>query len=303
MAFRLKRSESARKGARRVARRELKRARCALGDRARDEDERVHEVRKRLKKVRALLRVVRDGLGNQRYHRENARLRDAARPMSMLRDAKVLLAALERLTDDDHRGFPRAAVEAVRAQLLAERVAVCRALLDEEDVFVSTDHVLASAIRKFGRSSSLSRRSRTMLERGVERIHEAADAAFRVADAAPTVEHLHEWRKQSKYLLHALQFVESRARRPPRRLITPLEELTQRLGDDHDLALLHEKVTAATAIDDAAREKLLQAIRLKRRELERKAFALGRRIFRERPASFLQREKKTHVRYREPALA
>ena len=135
------------------------------------------------------------------------------------------------------------------------------------------------------------------------RVYDAADAAFRVAASGPTVEHLHEWRKQSKHLLHVLELVEVRARRIVCRLIAPLHELTQCLGEDHDLALLHEKVTAVNAIDEAAREKLLLAIRFRRTELEREALDLGQRIFRERPASFLRREKKAYVRYREPALA
>lgn len=301
MAFRLKGNESVRDGIRRVARRELEKARRTWRDRGKDEDERVHEVRKRLKKVRALLRLVRDGLGDGHYHRENERLRDTARPLTAVRDAKVLLEALEKLTDDDRRKLSRAALEAVRAQLVAERVAVGRALLDEEDLFVSTDRQLGRTIRKVG-SWSLPRRGRTVLERGAGRVFDAADAAFRVADGEPTVEHLHEWRKQSKYLLHALELVETRARRIAGRLIAPLHELTQCLGEDHDLALLHEKVTAAAAIDDAAREKLLAEIRFRRKELEREALDLGRRIFGERPASFLRHQKKTHVRYREPAL-
>src|SRR5436190_24224574 len=101
MAFRLKPNEAVRKGTRRVARRELEKARRTLRDRGSGEDERVHEVRRSLKKVRALLRLVRDGVGDDHYHRENERVRDAARPLTTVRDAKVLLGALDKLTDDD----------------------------------------------------------------------------------------------------------------------------------------------------------------------------------------------------------
>ena len=39
----------------------------------------MHEARKDMKKLRALLRLARGELGGQTYERENARFRDAAR--------------------------------------------------------------------------------------------------------------------------------------------------------------------------------------------------------------------------------
>jgi hypothetical protein len=57
----------------------------------------IHEARKDLKKTRAVLRLVRDQLGKERYGRENARLREASRALSGSRDATVKADTLERL--------------------------------------------------------------------------------------------------------------------------------------------------------------------------------------------------------------
>jgi hypothetical protein len=54
-------------------------------------DSDIHEARKVLKKARASLRLIRPGLKDRTYRLENNALRDAARPLSALRDAKVLL--------------------------------------------------------------------------------------------------------------------------------------------------------------------------------------------------------------------
>src|SRR5262249_3385268 len=59
--------------------------------------EAVHGVRKRLKKVRALLKLLRNGLGKKLSKRENLRLRDAARPLTEIRDAQALLESLDAL--------------------------------------------------------------------------------------------------------------------------------------------------------------------------------------------------------------
>ena len=53
--------------------------------------EAVHEARKSSKKLRALVRLMRDAIGEKRYRRENTTLRDAVRPLAAMRDAEVPL--------------------------------------------------------------------------------------------------------------------------------------------------------------------------------------------------------------------
>ena len=54
-------------------------------------DEVIHDTRKKLKSARAKLRLLRAAVGRKAYARENAALRDAARPLSRVRDSKVML--------------------------------------------------------------------------------------------------------------------------------------------------------------------------------------------------------------------
>lgn len=57
----------------------------------------VHEVRKSCKRVRGVLRMVREGIGEEIYRRENAAFRDAARPLSPLRDTTVMVETIADL--------------------------------------------------------------------------------------------------------------------------------------------------------------------------------------------------------------
>ena len=50
----------------------------------------IHQTRKCIKRLRAVLRLVRPGIGEHAFKRENARLRDAARLLSKSRDRTVL---------------------------------------------------------------------------------------------------------------------------------------------------------------------------------------------------------------------
>src|SRR6202795_3516136 len=66
-------------------------------------DPRIHDIRKRLKHCRALLRLLRKSLGNDAYQVENAQLRDAVRPLMPVRDAAVLVRALDDLCRSEER--------------------------------------------------------------------------------------------------------------------------------------------------------------------------------------------------------
>src|ERR671917_266737 len=60
-------------------------------------EEAVHEARKDMKKLRALLRLLRGELGDRVRARENAAFRDAARELAGVRDADVMLETLGAL--------------------------------------------------------------------------------------------------------------------------------------------------------------------------------------------------------------
>src|SRR5215470_11897599 len=103
----LKQGEAGTRGTRRIARRQVRSALKKLG-RGTTSDRSVHSARKELKKARATLRLLRDALGRSTYKKENAALRDAARPLSEVRDGRVLLDALNSLVE--YYGAPPATI-------------------------------------------------------------------------------------------------------------------------------------------------------------------------------------------------
>src|SRR5947207_2716692 len=92
--------EAATVSVRRMARKQITKALKTLGGAKQLlEDEDVHDARKRLKKARALLRLLRPALGAPVYRRENGSIRDAARPLTDMRDAKILVETLDKLAE------------------------------------------------------------------------------------------------------------------------------------------------------------------------------------------------------------
>src|SRR5262249_9161848 len=76
----------------------------------------IHSVRKRCKKLRALLRLVRPCLGDV-YTSENAYFRDAARVLAPLRDTHVLRAAFDAVVGHFQGELSPGTFEPLRRQL------------------------------------------------------------------------------------------------------------------------------------------------------------------------------------------
>src|SRR5437762_1561268 len=99
MADPLRKTDPHTRGIRRTVRKQLGKAVESLDGGRPLPDEAVHRARKRLKKARAGLRLLRKALGGRAYDRENACCRDAARPLTEVRDARVLVDTLDQLAE------------------------------------------------------------------------------------------------------------------------------------------------------------------------------------------------------------
>ena len=95
MRYCFKRRERVAKGVERIARDQLDRALKEL--RGKSSDAAIHRARKRLKTVRAVLRLVRPELTTGVFERENTAFRDIGRRLSVVRDADALLETIEDL--------------------------------------------------------------------------------------------------------------------------------------------------------------------------------------------------------------
>ncbi len=116
MSYRIAPSKNLGEEIRRVAGEQVSKAMAELDNADLDRDKVVHQVRKRCKKLRGLLRLVRPGM-EATYANENAAFRDAARLLSSLRDAKTLIGTYDDLMDQFHSQIDRQAFGSIRATL------------------------------------------------------------------------------------------------------------------------------------------------------------------------------------------
>lgn len=113
---------------------------------------------------------------------------------------------------------------------------------------------------------------------------------MRIAARSRASEDLHDWRKQVKYLWHQLQILEPSWPGLLGELASQAHKLADHLGDDHDLAVLRQKITSnADAFETQDRDALLAMLDRRRKQLQDKAFKLGARMFEEKPRRFTTR--------------
>jgi len=249
----------------------------------------VREARKSSKKLRAVVRLVRDQIGEKRYRRENTTLRDAVRPLGRVRDAEVLAHSLDLLAERFAEDLRLRTLDAVRRALCADARRVRGAPATRAAVRHAS--ALAGRVRARLRKWALERRGWRVVRPGIARIYRRARAAKRRADRDPSVECLHEWRKRTKDLRYALELFEPAW--PP--VIDAFEEelhaLTDRLGDHQDLTRLEDRVRAAPEACGTSRDcaALVGLIDARRAELLAEARPIAERVFSEKPRAFVAR--------------
>jgi CHAD domain-containing protein len=289
MAGKLHPDEPGTRGARRIARKRVKSALELIG-RQHPTDHSVHAARKELKKARATLRLVRDALGNSTYKKENAALRDAARPLGEVRDAQILLDALKSLMGHSGGAASRLPLESFQ-RVLSHRRRQSRAVVLRRPGPLKRARKALRAVRSRSEHWHVGRHGWSVLGPGLKRTYSQGRRAFTQARARRADEYLHEWRKQIQYFTHQLQLFAPLGDGPLAELSDRTHQLAGILGDDHDLAVLRERAVEAREVfpTATAHRTLIALIDKCRGGLQDKALRLGAALYREKPAAFTAR--------------
>jgi len=290
MAKLLRHTKSGTKEVQRLLSHHLDQALKALQEGQPLSDAAVHNARKQLKKGRADLRLLRKALGSQAYAYENAALRDVARPLTAVRDARALMDTLDTLMEHSEVQAHALDLDRVRLALRDEYCEVRQHVLTEGNTIESLEASLQAA-RARAKRWTLGRRGWSVLGTGLKRIYRNGREAFAVAQDDPSQEHLHEWRKQAKYLWHQLQVLQPIQPGQLTALADQAHTLANALGDDHDLAILAHKCLEASDKfpDRATMHTLADLIAHRRALLQEEAMALGHRLYEEKPRKFVGR--------------
>src|SRR5688500_5452285 len=200
MAFRFKRKESVSKAVARLAKVCVG---TALKEPREDEFEAIHCARKQIKKMRALIRLVRAEIGDRDVKRRKTRLREAAEYLAPVRDAYIQTQTFEHLMRA-HRGVRAPNFGAALNRKCRDQMQRFR----RNELWVEVRRVLENEIKCFEKLR-FKHSAWAAIRSSLKMSYKTAQNARSAVAADPTPARLHEWRKRVKDLWYNVSLLES----------------------------------------------------------------------------------------------
>lgn len=261
----------------------------------------IHQARKSIKKVRALLRLIRGELSERVFKYEDRTLRRTGRMISEVRSSSAIVGAAG-LVRNLYADLLAEGTFGETIHLLSQRrdIIQLRALEDPNLI----EEVVRNLERAFHRYSVLPtdpdsrkvygigiRDSFDAIQPGLQAIYHRGRREMVTAYQGRDVDLFHNWRRRAKYLRHQLEFLVPLWPDVVWGMALTLDRLGSVLGEDNDLRELNELVQSRPDLCPNPRERSLFAavIGQRRSELQLAAEILGRRIYAEEPGALIHR--------------
>lgn len=278
MSYRFAKQETCQQNVRRIAGEQLRSSLSHL-DEWTDADEVIHDLRKRFKKLRGLLRLVRGSIDG--YKKLNVLFRDAGRRLSPFRDAHVMLETLEAL--DASSDLNRSCVQTARREINAWQDRQQATEQDKLDCLETFHAFLRDALEGVHRWE-LTRSGFDAIRGGLGKTYRRGRDALEKSCADGSGENLHEFRKRAKYHWYHIRLLQDTWPEVLKPLRGQCKVLQNTLGDIHDLDVLTGSLRGelGQAMETETIDELIQAAAARREELRRRCSDLGRRVFAEK---------------------
>ena len=287
MSYRLKQDETISDSIKRIVVEQVDKALAGLESQHGSQDDAIHDARVCFKKIRAVLRLVQTELDPDIFRQENMCYRDAGRWLSAVRDTAAMRETLDKLTD---RFANQLAPNAFAKLDQSLRRASTAQQLERKKAVLAVAKTMGAARRRV-EHWPIQQDNFSALEQGVKRVYKQGREGLSNALAQPSVENFHEWRKDVKYLRYQICILKPIWPTMLARLEDELEKLGEYLSEDHDLALLRQRVLepAELTTNQMDSEALIALIDRRRGELQVEAKLLGARVYAEKPRAFSSR--------------
>lgn len=261
----------------------------------------IHESRKAVKRVRALLRMVRFELPGDVYRYEDRAMRNTNRMISEVRSSFTAVEAARAIRDIYGEFLAEGTFHETLDRLQQRSDIIQLAALEDPNLI---GRVVRNLERAYHRYSSwpTDPDARAVYGMGIRDSYEALGPGLAntygrgrkemVAAFTRSSPHgFHLWRKRAKYLRHQMEFLAPLWPEVITGMAMTLDRLGMVLGEDHDLHELNDLVQSRPDLCPNPRERSLfgALIAQRRSELQVASEILGRRIYAEKPAWFQYR--------------
>ncbi len=290
MAFQLERGERISDSIKRIMTEQADYAVALLTDDSADPGKAVHEARKSFKRARAVVRLVRDDIGETAYRDANITFRDAGRKLAGVRDSAVMLQTLDKVDTQFKSQLRKNTFKRVREQLTAYHESVSEATFNGADAAAEVVELLDGAKGRIG-TWDFEHRGFKAITSGLSTVYQTGQRRMSAAYRAGEPEDFHEWRKYTKYLWHHMDVLSPVWPGVIDATGHTLHEISDLLGDANDLETLRHAVTETLDLPADGEDVLLLCTLLDnwREALHVQARPSAMRVYHEDPAAFTAR--------------
>ena len=285
MAYKFEPGRSVQDNVRHIAESQIGKAIAGIDDNDIGIGDTVHQIRKRCKKMRGLIRLVRPCFAG--YAEENATFRDVAATLSKIRDAKAIMETHDALIGFYSDQLDTPAFPAIRNRFLEQSEETARAKGVEEKL-VRFRRAMIHARARIG-DWRIEGDGFAAVAGGLCKTYKRGRKALAVAEEGPTVERLHDWRKRVKYHWYQARLLSGIWPKIMKSHVDAAKHLADRLGDHHDIAVLHGAVTALSNGEPETIKAYTCLAEGRKALLEAQALNCGCKLFAEKPSALKRR--------------
>lgn len=249
----------------------------------------IHETRKSMKRIRAVLRMIRDEIGYSSYYRENTFYRDLSRKLSGIRNFEVLSNSIKNLQEDLSNTIPPDVFSLLEEELGGQRNLVMGGpagltqLLKEiaGKIEIARDRIYDFPIKH---------NDFRVFEGGLFRMYRQGKKYLQDVRKNPSPSQMHDLRKRMKYFWYQIDLLQPIFPGPMKAYASTLETIGENLGVYHDLQVLQEFLAESTIIPDArVNEALQEACLAKKSMLLYNIWPMADIAYSEEPAAMVNR--------------
>lgn len=290
MGYKFRQPESVAVNINRIVAEQVNAAIESLENPGEGQEEMIHDVRKRIKKIRALFRLMRSELKHKDFNRRNSLYRTIGHALSPLRDASVLSKTLENLRHTyPHMLSPNQWAPIKKALAQQQNQVLANFFGDETNI-----RSIILAFKQAPPTAHVFHQHHTgfsILRPNLETAYRQAQKALKVANKEPSSQHYHELRKKVKTIWYHT------------RLLTPiwpdilkayskeLKHLGELLGDDHDCCMLTDELKSGRLLlpNNQTKEMMLELLQHKRTKLRQQIHPLAKRLLADKAEDIVDR--------------
>jgi CHAD domain-containing protein len=237
--------------------------------------ESVHDARVLIKWLRAWLWFAGPAFSSSEMNRAKSHLRRASHLLAAQRELVVMRSILMRLAQNSEDSAYRKALARIANAEDSQQASTKK----PDQSLRQAMAILLATIKQFERKAKIKSRWPSCSDR-LAQAFLAVQKSGKEALNSDNAAQFHDWRKKAKRLLYQLQLTQAVPGKRMARTIKRVDELQEKLGDDHDCVIAQERLQKSLPVEVTPRvvRRTVDLLETRKRHLRKEVRQIARHI-------------------------